>query len=334
MIYPSYILVILLLIVVLFLPEIKGSHRWIALGFANVQPSEIAKLTLILALSKSLSKQHLTGFQIFGRVALLTLPIAALIIIEPDLGTTLTVLFISIVILAVSELPLIYLLILISPFVSVITSFSIYLFIFFILVLIYILLRSRLSKLYLGFVAAINIFLFFLTPIFWNSLKTYQQNRILTFINPMHDPFGSGYQIIQSRIAIGSGSFLGKGFLQGTQKNMHFLPEHHTDFIFSVIGEEFGFFGCLILLLLFFLFLIRVAKHIRGLKWKEFRYASVGILAYLSFQIFVNIGMNIGIVPTTGIPLPLISYGGSNLLINVLSVGFILKFVNEKSIFN
>jgi rod shape determining protein RodA len=149
----------------------------------------------------------------------------------------------------------------------------------------------------------------------------------------MRDPFGAGYQIIQSRIAIGSGGFWGKGFLMGTQKNLNFLPEHHTDFIFSVIGEEFGFLGCAIILLIYFLFLYRFVRNINALKRKEFRFAAIGILAYLTFQIFINIGMNIGIVPTTGIPLPFISYGGSNLLINVLAIGLVLKFLNERSIF-
>jgi len=185
----------------------------------------------------------------------------------------------------------------------------------------------------LGFTTAINVFFFFITPVIWNGLKEYQQNRILSFLDPLRDPFGAGYQMIQARIAIGSGGSLGKGILLGTQKNMNFLPEHHTDFIFSVIGEEFGFFGCMILLLIYFLFLLRMVKCVMNLKRKEYRYATVGILAYLTFQIFVNVGMNIGIVPTTGIPLPFVSYGGSNLLINVLAVGFVLKFMNERSIF-
>ena len=117
------------------------------------------------------------------------------------------------------------------------------------------------------------------------------------------------------------------------QKNMNFLPEHHTDFIFSVIGEEFGFFGCTFFLLIYFLFLYKIAKSIRKIKRKEYLFVSVGILAYITFQFFINIGMNLGIVPTTGIPLPFISYGGSNLLINVTAIGFILKYLNERSIF-
>ncbi len=332
-IFPIYIFTILSLILVLFLPEIKGSHRWISLGPVNFQPSELAKLFTIMAISKFISKQFLNDGQILLRSFIITLIPITLILLEPDLGTALTFFVILFSILLVSDLPKFYLILIISPMLSIITSISIWIFIAYILLLVYILYRSNLDKVIIGFVVTINTFIFFITPIFWNSLKDYQQNRILTFINPMRDPFGAGYQIIQSKIAIGSGGIFGKGFLLGTQKNMNFLPEHHTDFIFSVIGEEFGFFGCTFILLIYFLFLYKIAKSIRKIKWKEYRYVSVGILACITFQIFINIGMNLGIVPTTGIPLPFISYGGSNLLVNVAAIGFILKYLNERSIF-
>ncbi|MCK4312886.1 MAG: FtsW/RodA/SpoVE family cell cycle protein, partial [Candidatus Cloacimonetes bacterium] len=231
------------------------------------------------------------------------------------------------------DLPTFYLILIISPIISMITSFSIIVFIIYLIILIYVLYKTNLDKVTIGFAAVINTFFFFITPVIWNNLKEYQQNRILSFIDPMRDPFGAGYQMIQSRIAIGSGGFFGKGFLIGTQKNLNFLPEHHTDFIFSVIGEEFGFLGCTILLLIYFLFVFRISRNIISLKRREFRFAAVGILAYITFQIFINVGMNIGIVPTTGIPLPFISYGGSNLLINILGIGIILKYLTEISIF-
>ncbi|MBT3756251.1 MAG: rod shape-determining protein RodA [Candidatus Cloacimonetes bacterium] len=332
-IFPIYIFTILLLILVLFLPEINGSHRWISLGPINFQPSELAKLFTIMALSKLISKPFLNDGQILFRSFVITIIPVVLILLEPDLGTSLTFFVILFSILLVSDLPKFYLVLIISPILSILFSFSIWIFIAYALLLIYILYRSNLDKVLIGFAVAINTFIFFITPIFWNSLKDYQQNRLLTFINPMRDPFGAGYQIIQSKIAIGSGGIFGKGFLMGTQKNMNFLPEHHTDFIFSVIGEEFGFFGCAFILLIYFLFLYKIAKSIIKIKRKEYRYVSVGILAYITFQIFINIGMNLGIVPTTGIPLPFISYGGSNLLINVTAIGLILKYLNERSIF-
>jgi len=332
-IFPIYFFTILLLILVLFLPEIKGSHRWMSLGPINFQPSELAKLFTILVLSKFISKPFLSDGQILFRSFIITLIPVILILLEPDLGTALIFFVILFSILLVSDLPKFYLILIVSPIISIIFSFSYWMFIIYALILIYLLYRSNLDKVIIGFVVAINTFIFFITPIFWNNLKDYQQNRILTFINPMRDPFGAGYQIIQSKIAIGSGGIFGKGFLMGTQKNMNFLPEHHTDFIFSVIGEEFGFFGCLFILLIYFLFLYKIAKSIIKIKQKEYRFVSVGILAYITFQIFINIGMNLGIVPTTGIPLPFISYGGSNLLINVMAIGFILKYLKERSIF-
>ena len=332
-ILPLYVFTILLLILVLFAPAVKGSHRWLIIGSFRFQPSEPAKLATILMTAKWLAKPLLSDRQILLRsFGVLLLPFV-LILMEPDLGTAVTLAVSVFAILLVSELPKFYLILLLSPFFSIVTSFSFPLYLLFILLLIYVLYKSRLSSIIIAFTVVFNTFVFFIMPVFWNHLKNYQQERIISFLNPLHDPFGSGYQIIQSKIAIGSGKFFGKGFLLGTQKNMNFLPEHHTDFIFSVIGEEFGFLGCTIILVLFFLFLMRITKGINGLKRAERKYAAVGILSFLAFQIFINIGMNIGIVPTTGIPLPFISYGGSSLLINVLSVGLILKFLKERSMF-
>lgn len=333
MIPPAYILSIILLIVVLFMPEIKGSQRWIPLGLFNFQPSELAKLTTILLVTKLISKPHITNRKIIACSFLFFLIPIILIFFEPDLGTSLSLIVSLFVVLAISDLSAFYIILIVSPLISIITSFSIIIFIIYLLILIYILFKTNLDKIIIGFAVVLNTFFFLITPFIWNSLKEYQQNRILTFIDPMRDPFGAGYQIIQSRIAIGSGGFWGKGFLMGTQKNLNFLPEHHTDFIFSVIGEEFGFLGCVIILLIYFLFLYRIVRKINTLKRKELRFAAIGILAYLTFQIFINIGMNIGIVPTTGIPLPFISYGGSNLLINIMAIGLVLKFMNERSIF-
>ncbi len=334
LIIPIYVISILLLVVVFLMPQVKGAHRWILFGPVSFQVSEMAKLATILLISKLISKPYITEWQILKRSFVIFIVPMILILIEPDLGTGMSFGVILFAILASSNLPKFYLLLIISPVMSIITSFSAVIFFIYLALLLFLLFKNKLSYIAIGFTCVINAFIFFITPVFWNNLKEYQQNRILSFFDPMRDPFGAGYQIIQSKIAIGSGSFFGKGFLLGTQKNLHFLPEHHTDFIFSVIGEEFGFFGCIILLLLFFLFLTKIAKNLNKLKRKEMYFASVGILTCLSFQVFVNIGMNTGIIPTTGIPLPFISYGGSNLLFNVLSVGLILKYLNERSIFD
>lgn len=151
-------------------------------------------------------------------------------------------------------------------------------------------------------------------PLFWLLLKPYQRMHIHVFFDPWIDPQGAGYNVIQSRIAVGSGGFFGKGFLHGTQGKLHFLPEPHTDFIFSVFSEEFGFFGCAVILLLFTLLLwriIRVARHTRDMKGKLL---AVGIAAWIWFQMTESVAMSMGLAPVTGLPLPLFSYGGSALL--------------------
>ena len=160
-------------------------------------------------------------------------------------------------------------------------------------------------------------------PYIWdNKLHDYQQRRILTFLNPGMDKLGAGYQVIQSRVAIGSGGLSGKGFLQGTQTKLAFLPEQHTDFIFSVVGEEFGFIGAISLLAVFFFVIWRAIKIATLTKSRFSSLVSVGLASILVFHVFVNIGMTIGVMPVTGLPLPFLSYGGSPLVTNMTLVGF------------
>ncbi len=332
LVLPLYIMNLALLLLVLFLPAIKGSHRWINLGFAGFQPSELAKLLTVILLAKLLNESHLSNLQILRRAASVLILPMILILIEPDLGTAMTLFICVFAVLAFSDLPFWVIIIIISPLISIILSLNMYIFIFWVILLTAYLVRQRLSILLAGLTILFNSTLYFLVPIAWNNLKTYQQNRITTFINPMHDPFGAGYQIIQAKIAIGSGGWWGKGFLMGSQKNLQFLPEHHTDFIFSVIGEELGFFSCLIFLIIYFLFLYRLTMNVGKMKRKFMFYASVGIIANLIIMMFVNVGMNLGIVPATGIPLPFIAYGGSNLLFNTLAVGLIIKFSAQKNL--
>ncbi len=329
-IIPAYLLNILALIAVLFTPAVNGSHRWFSLLGLNYQPSESAKLLTILVTARVLSRDNLTEIkQILYGLGLILVPVL-LILIEPDFGTTLVFFFSLLAMLVAAEVPLVYLLLLVSPVVSMVSSLWWPAIFIWIAVLVGLLLWSRLSWVTTTIAGIMNGFIALIMPVFWNGLKDYQQSRIVSFLNPMADPLGAGYQIIQAKIAIGSGSIIGKGWLMGTQKNMNFLPEHHTDFIFSVIGEEFGFIGALLLLGAFILFFWRIITDIGEIKVRERKIASAGIFAFLMFQTFINIGMNIGLVPATGIPLPFISYGGSNLLFNSLAVGVILKYLNER----
>ena len=329
-IVPLYILNMIFLVLVLFTPAINGSHRWFNIMGLSYQPSESAKLLTILLTARILAKEHLSELRqlIYGVLCIIT-PVL-LIIIEPDFGTTM-VYWISLLAMYIAAgTPAFYLLLLVSPVISIIASFHWVFIVLWILGLIFILIQFRLSWVTVTVAAIFNLFISLIMPVFWNGLKDYQQNRILTFLDPTRDPLGAGYQIIQAKIAVGSGAGLGKGWLEGTQKNMNFIPEHHTDFIFSIIGEEFGFIGSIILLFVFFLLFWRISVAIREIRVRERRIAISGIFGYLMFQTFINIGMNIGLVPTTGIPLPFISYGGSNLLINGLAVGIVLKFLNER----
>ena len=168
-------------------------------------------------------------------------------------------------------------------------------------------------------------------PYIWDhKLHEYQKRRILTFLNPDMDKLGAGYQVIQSRVAIGSGGLSGKGYLEGTQTKLAFLPEQHTDFIFSVLGEEFGFLGAIAVLALF-LFIIWRAVHIATIVKSRFSsLVAIGLVSILVFHIFVNIGMTIGVMPVTGLPLPFLSYGGSPLVVNMVLVGFLLNIYSRR----
>ena len=167
-------------------------------------------------------------------------------------------------------------------------------------------------------------------PLLWHFLKDYQKMRIMVFMDPNVDPLGSGYHIIQSKIAIGSGMLFGKGLFQGTQSQLNFLPENHTDFIFAVVGEELGFLGVVVLLLLYLVVLWRGIKIAQDASDIFGRLLAVGITSMLAFHVLVNVGMTLGIMPVTGIPLPLMSYGVSSLTTNIMSIAMLLNIQLRK----
>jgi rod shape determining protein RodA len=169
-------------------------------------------------------------------------------------------------------------------------------------------------------------------PLFWNFLKDYQKRRLLVFLNPNMDPLGAGYTIIQSKIAIGSGGLFGKGWMSGTQNQLNFLPERHTDFIFSVVGEEWGFVGSLLVILLFCLLIIRILSVAERTGDPYGRLLVVGVAAMISFQVIVNIAMTAGFMPVVGLPLPFISYGGSSLITTWLSIALVINVDKGRSI--
>ena len=284
--FVIYLLSLLLLISVGIIGTFgNGAERWIRIFGISIQPSEIIKITIILALAKY---YHLIRFENIKYIRYLILPILIIIIpfflvaIQPDLGTSLSIFLLGIFVTFISGV--------------------------------------RIWKYFFGiFVILIS------TPFLWGYVKPYQKNRVLSYLNPELDPLGQGYQLIQSKIALGSGSLTGKGFLQGSQAYLEYLPEKQTDFIFTLIGEEFGFLGTIFILLLFSIlilisFYISIkSHHVYG------RIVSLGISSNLFLYVLLNMSMVTGLMPVVGIPLPLLSYGGTAMLSIMISFGILLN---------
>jgi rod shape determining protein RodA len=300
--WPFYFLALGLLVAVFFIGKSShGAQRWIHLGFLNFQPSEFAKIAIILALAKYMSTHkeiHQKGSFLLMSTMLVLVPLL-LILKQPDLGTSLTLIPILTVMLFMAGIQKRYFLTMI-PF-AVIPLFIL-----------------KLAKSGNIAIETMRNLLFFLKP--------YQQNRVLVYIDPNLDPRGLSYNLIQSKIAIGSGGMFGNGFISGTQTQLQFIPERHTDFIFCVLGEEWGFVGGMVLLFLYFLS-VRNALSIADSCVDFFpKLAAIGIVTLWITQIFINMGMTIGLMPITGLPLPLISYGGSSLMIFMIGAGLLLNF--------
>ena len=263
----------------------KGATRWISIFGFSLQPSELVKISIILALSRfyhDLKYEDIKKISnLFFPFLILSIPFV-LVVIQPDLGTALSIVILGVSILFACGL--------------------------------------RLWKFFLGIFVII-----FSVPLLLNFLKPYQRDRVISFLNPEDDALGSGYQLIQSKIALGSGGFSGKGFLEGTQSYLQYLPEKQTDFIFTLIGEEFGFIGTIFVIFLFLLlisicFYISIkSNHVFG------RILSIGVGTNIFIYVIMNISMVSGLMPVVGIPLPLVSYGGSAMLAIMISIGLVLN---------
>ena len=331
--YYLYGLSLLLLLLVIFVGKMgQGAERWLQVGPISVQPSEIAKLATILAVAKFLSKDEIDSNQLrdFLIAASFVIVPFALIIRQPDLGTSMVFVAITLPMFYWSGLKLSNLFLIAMPILIMLASFHFLTFLLLMLILVVYLILSHRTKLVLISNFILNIAMGLLTPVLWNHLKPYQRNRIKIFLNPEADPRGAGYQIIQSKVAIGSGGGMGKGFLQGSQTQLRFLPEQHTDFIFAVVGEEFGFLGALSGLILFFVLLIRGVQIAAVVKNKFNSIVAIGIVTVIGFHMIINIGMTIGLFPVTGLPLPFISYGGSAMVTNLAMIGILLNFYKNR----
>lgn len=326
--YIYYIALILLLVGLLFYGRIGGgSMRWYGLGVLHFQPSELGKVIVLFAMARYLSyskkpSQHFRRMVITGLLVLIP---TMLVLRQPDLGTSLVYIVLMLAIMYWSGLPSVYLLLIISPVFSLITAFHpiSYIVLFAVIIVLMIILRP--GALMASAIVAVNLLVGMITPLLWNRLADYQKMRILIFLNPGVDPRGAGYQIIQSKIAIGSGGLFGKGFLGGTQTNLNYLPVRHTDFVFSVMGEEFGFIGGLIIIAMFAIIIflgIRTAIRVRN---RFTSFICIGVVTILFFQTVVNIGMTLGIMPVTGLPLHFVSYGGSSMILSWILLGLLVN---------
>jgi len=327
MAYSLYTVSVVLLILVLFVGGGKGVHRWVIFGPVHFQPAEVAKITTLLALARYLSDEtrDLRSLKDIGVCFAMVLVPTVLILKEPDLGTAIVVTSLLLPVLFWAGLSPFIVFLVVSPIITLLSAFNVYTFGAAMILIIVVLLLSKRKLAVLLAVLVLNVGVGALTPSLWNRLKDYQKTRILTFVGLQQDPRGTGYQVAQSQVAIGSGGFWGKGWARGTQTKLRFLPEQHTDFIFSVVGEELGFWGVTLVLLTFFVLLWRALGIAVSAKNKFLTLMVVGCVTLIGVHVIVNTGMTVGIMPVTGIPLPFLSYGGSSLWTNMTLVGLILN---------
>jgi rod shape determining protein RodA len=306
----------------------KGAGRWLDIAGFRFQPSEFAKIAYLLASSIWFSKHRvsLTQPKTLITPALLFIVPFLLVLKQPNLSTALVFTAITLVHFYWAGFRLVDLFLFVSPVVSIIFSAISGLYWNLLIICVFFLsVRFKFPLWIIILVMALDIGTGYLSQIAWNSMEDHQRNRILTFIDPMRDPKGQGYQVIQSQVAIGSGGLLGKGFGKGSQTNLAFLPEEHTDFIFSVLGEQFGFVGTFVVLSLFFILLWRGIATCRLYPDSFVNLMIVGICTILFFHVFVNVAMTIGFMPVTGLPLPFLSYGGSFVLTCMILVGLLIN---------
>jgi len=334
--WPAYYVSVAMLVLLLFIGKGAGtaasSKSWLAIGgFRIGQPSELAKITVVLALAKVLStfKEPPKSLLELWKPALVVGIPWALIMKQPDLGTGIVFVGFAFAMLFWVGVSWPLLVLVASPVVSLILAFNTQLWGAWFLLLVALVLWYK-PYMYEGiFLVVLNVIFGVVSPIVWDKLAPYQQKRLLVFINPDVDRRLAGYHVIQSQIAIGSGGWFGKGFTQGTQKRLAFLPAQHTDFIFAVVGEEMGFIGVMVAFTLFLLLFLRVIKIAQRANDSYSSLVAFGLLASWLVHVLVNVGMTLNLMPITGIPLPFFSYGGSFMLASWLSIGLLVRIAAE-----
>lgn len=321
--YYAYGFGIVLLLIPIALKGGGSVSRWFSIGTFGGQPSEFMKIFLIVGLAKYFAdhKRRLSTVKELMAPFAMTIGPTILVLIQPDLGTALVYLGIFVVVIFWAGIRPLYFFLLLTPIVSMVAAFQTVSFFVWMVIIIVILYFGNLPFWTKVFNFSINVALGGITNILWALLKPYQQQRILSLINSDSDPLGAGYQVSQSLTAFGSGGPFGRGLGEGTQTHLKFLPEQHTDFIMTVIGEEFGFVGVMIVLTLFYMLIARLINQSYVSKFRFDGVIIIGIAAVMIFHVFVNLAMIVGIMPVTGIPLPFISYGGSFMVTAMMLMG-------------
>jgi rod shape determining protein RodA len=299
--YVLYAISIVLLVLVMVMGRTgMGAQRWLAIGPFAFQPSELAKLSLTLSLARYFAEDPKRGGYELRDLAvpgIMVLVPLVLVLRQPDLGTAIMLMLTSFLIFMLAGIHM----------------------------------RSIVIALIIG--ATIVSLAFLVPPVrhkIWGSLKPYQQNRIKAFIDPSSDPRGSGYHANQSKIAVGSGQITGKGYRKGTQSQMAFLPERHTDFIFAVIAEETGLVGASMVMLLYLGLLLAGVDAAKNAKDRLGVLMAGGVVSMISLYVLINVGMAVGIVPVVGVPLPLVSYGGTSIITTFLALGLLLNIQTRR----
>jgi rod shape determining protein RodA len=334
--WPLYAFSVLLLVLTLIIGTGAGTaastKSWIAIGGVRLgQPAELAKLTVVLMLARVLAANReapRTLLELWKPALVVGVP-WLLIMAQPDLGTGIVFIGILFGMLFWFGIPWPLLILVASPAVSLILAFSTTVWGAWFLLLVALVIWYRPFLAEGVFLVVSNVAMGVLAPLLWERLQPYQQKRLLVFLDPTADPRVSGYHVMQSKVAIGSGGVFGKGWLQGTQKQLGFLPEQHTDFIFAVVGEELGFLGVMIALSLFLVLFLRVVRIAERATDSFSSLVAFGLLASWFMHVLVNIGMTLSLMPITGIPLPFFSYGGSFMLASWLAIGILVRIANE-----
>lgn len=329
---PVYVLNLAALFSVLMIGKVvAGSKSWFGLGEGSlgVQPSEFAKIATVLALAAFLSKTTVSisnAKHLVGTILLTFLPML-FILAQPDLGTAIVFFAMTIPVLYWVGASNFLMVAVFAPiFVATGALFGTTILLLAILVAGVLLYLTHQNRFAAGAVFGLTLAVGLSVQTVYEHLPVYQQKRIATFINPESDPLGAGYNVLQSKVAIGSGGLFGKGYLRGTQTQLNFIPEQWTDFIYCVPGEEFGFVGASVVLLLFAALLFHGISIAATSKNRYGSIGAIGIVGILSTHVFINIGMSLGLLPVIGIPLPFLSYGGSALIANMVMVGLLMNF--------